>query len=175
LDNDRQIRFFQQQFENNPDSLFMIPLADLYLLSGDSTAALDLLKNHKHIVESNVSAMTVLGKCYLETDQKSSAIKLFKKVLSKDSQNTIVDALLQDSLKEIKASEAVIVDQSQDAVSENNELVTEIKPTFVTMTIADIYFAQGHKNKALEILNRILDESPDREDVRDKIAKIEGL
>ncbi len=45
---------------------------------------------------------------------------------------------------------------------------------FATRTMADIYLAQGHSQKALRILRRILEEDPGRQDVRDEIALLDG-
>jgi tetratricopeptide (TPR) repeat protein len=43
-----------------------------------------------------------------------------------------------------------------------------------TKTLADIYLAQGYRDKALDVLRQILTRHPDREDVRRKIADLEG-
>ena len=45
---------------------------------------------------------------------------------------------------------------------------------FVTRTLSDIYLSQGHKDKALRILHRILATHPDREDIVARIAELEG-
>jgi len=155
----------------------MIPLADLRCADGDAVAARDLLMKHKSVVESNLSAMIVLGKCFYETGNRDAAIEVLQQVLNKDSENHIVTKLLQEYGSEtftgVESENPVEVPEKQEDVEE--EQVPEVKSTFVTMTIADIYLQQGHKDKALEILNRILKETPSREDVLEKIAKIEGM
>lgn len=177
MDIDRQIRFYQQKFENNPNSLFMIPLADLRRADGDAVAARDLLMKHKSVVESNLSAMTVLGKCFFETGNRDAAIEVLQQVISKDPENHIVKKLLQEYetpvVREVEPESPVETPAETKDIEE--EQAPEVKSTFVTMTIADIYLQQGHRDKALEILNRILKETPSREDVIEKIAKIEGM
>lgn len=73
---------------------------------------------------------------------------------------------------------------ADDASVEPEPVVEETPPapapedpprgSFVTRTLADIYLAQGHRGRALEILHRILDEHPDREDVATLIASLEA-
>ncbi|MCP4145757.1 MAG: tetratricopeptide repeat protein [bacterium] len=177
MDIDRQIRFYQQKFESNPNSLFVIPLADMRRAGGDAVAARDLLIKHKSTVESNISAMIVLGKCFHETGNRDAAIELLQQVLSKDSNNRVVAKLLQEykstSVTEMDSKASIEITETPEVIEEVQ--TPEVKSTFVTMTIADIYLQQGHREKALEILNMILEESPRREDVLEKIAKIEGM
>lgn len=45
---------------------------------------------------------------------------------------------------------------------------------FVTRTLADIYLAQGHRDKALQILYKVLSVHPEREDVLAQIAAVES-
>ena len=65
-----------------------------------------------------------------------------------------------------------------DALSEPEAVAAVDAPTadeaFATRTMADIYLAQGHSQKALRILRRILEEDPGRQDVRDEIALLDG-
>jgi tetratricopeptide (TPR) repeat protein len=177
LDIDRQIRFYQQKFESNPNSLFVIPLADMRRAGGDAVAARDLLIKHKSTIESNLSAMIVMGKCLHETGNRDAAIEMMQQALSKDSENRVVAKLLQEyesaSIKDVKPKAPDVIPETPEVVEEVQ--TPEVKSTFVTMTIADIYLQQGHREKALEILNRILEVSPSREDVLEKIAKIEGM
>jgi len=48
-------------------------------------------------------------------------------------------------------------------------------PRFLTQTLAEIYLAQGHRQKALAILRRLLAEHPEREDVAREIATLEAV
>ncbi len=48
-------------------------------------------------------------------------------------------------------------------------------PRFLTQTLAEIYLAQGHRQKALAILRRLLAEHPEREDVAREIAALEAV
>jgi len=45
---------------------------------------------------------------------------------------------------------------------------------FVTRTLADIYLAQGHRDKALRILYQVLEAHPDREDIVTRIKDLEA-
>ncbi len=48
-------------------------------------------------------------------------------------------------------------------------------PRFLTQTLAEIYLAQGHRQKALAILRRLLAEHPERADVAREIASLEAV
>jgi tetratricopeptide (TPR) repeat protein len=48
-------------------------------------------------------------------------------------------------------------------------------PRFLTQTLAEIYLAQGHRQKALAILRRLLAEHPERDDVAREIAALEAV
>jgi tetratricopeptide (TPR) repeat protein len=121
--------------------------------------------------------MIVMGKCLHETGNRDAAIEMMQQALSKDSENRVVAKLLQEyesaSIKDVKPKAPDVIPETPEVVEEVQ--TPEVKSTFVTMTIADIYLQQGHREKALEILNRILEVSPSREDVLEKIAKIEGM
>lgn len=48
------------------------------------------------------------------------------------------------------------------------------RQSFATKTLAEIYLAQGYRDKALAVLREILARHPERADVREKIAELEG-
>jgi hypothetical protein len=45
---------------------------------------------------------------------------------------------------------------------------------FETETMAGIYASQGHFRKAVDIYRRLLEQHPDRTDLRDKMRRIES-
>ncbi len=45
---------------------------------------------------------------------------------------------------------------------------------FETETMAGIYANQGHYGKAIEIYRRLLEQDPDRMDLKDKLLRIES-
>lgn len=46
-------------------------------------------------------------------------------------------------------------------------------PPVVTPTLAEIYLAQGHTARALAIYRRLLEDDPDRPDLRRKVVTLE--
>lgn len=48
------------------------------------------------------------------------------------------------------------------------------RQSFATKTLAEIYLAQGYRDKALAVLREILARHPERADVREKIAELAG-
>jgi tetratricopeptide (TPR) repeat protein len=49
----------------------------------------------------------------------------------------------------------------------------EVPAFFLTSTLADIYLAQNHREKALRILYQVLAEHPDRDDIASRITELE--
>ncbi len=45
---------------------------------------------------------------------------------------------------------------------------------FETETMAGIYASQGHYGKAIDIYRRLLEQAPDRMDLKDKLLRIES-
>ena len=45
---------------------------------------------------------------------------------------------------------------------------------FETETMAGIYASQGHYRKAIDIYRRLLEQHPERSDLRDKLLRIES-
>jgi predicted Zn-dependent protease len=46
--------------------------------------------------------------------------------------------------------------------------------SFVTMTLVDIYLAQGYRAKALNALSQMAAREPDRMDIQERIAQVKG-
>jgi len=66
-------------------------------------------------------------------------------------------------------------DQGPEAAHAETPATADAAPNvFLTRTLADIYLAQGHKDKALEILYKVLSDHPDRDDVVAQIAAVES-
>jgi tetratricopeptide (TPR) repeat protein len=68
---------------------------------------------------------------------------------------------------------------SGDAVAETAESEAPPPPArerqaFATKTLAEIYLAQGYREKAIAVLRQILQRHPDRDDVKALISEIEG-
>jgi len=49
------------------------------------------------------------------------------------------------------------------------------RQSFATRTLAEIYLAQGYRDKALTVLRQILARHPDRTDIAAKIGEIEAM
>jgi hypothetical protein len=49
-----------------------------------------------------------------------------------------------------------------------------VPPLFQTRTLADIYLGQGHRQKAISILRRILEVHPERTDIAEEIEALKS-
>jgi tetratricopeptide (TPR) repeat protein len=72
-----------------------------------------------------------------------------------------------------------VADATTEPAAKSSAATTEARPYatlrgLATRTLADIYLAQGYRDKALAVLQEILARDPGRDDVRDRLHEIEN-
>ncbi len=231
----RQLRYFQMQYDRAPGRKFWIPLADLYVRSKQSAEALPLLRSGLTDQPESVSGRWVLARCLRSLGENEEALTTAHAVLETDAGHREALAWIAELEQQIEAevlsadataqeeptsteadddtpadSDPVILESKDDApvepslavvtdpvpvepesvppsaeekaVVSDDSNITEENPkedldqnsTFVTRTLADIYLAQGHQDKALQILYQVLANHPERDDIIARIATIEN-
>ena len=240
----RQLRYFQMQYDRAPGRSFWIPLADLFVRSEQSAEALPLLRRGLTDQPQSVSGQWVLAKCLRSLGENEEALATAHTVLEADAGHREAPSWIAELEQELEADsvavEATAEDTADDTVEEEPpspevhedsssepdpvvpepvivapaepvlSVVTDPSPpvepeaeppvveekiviavddhqsdqdpreeldqnsTFVTRTLADIYLAQGHQDKALQILYQVLANHPEREDIIARIATIEN-
>jgi tetratricopeptide (TPR) repeat protein len=243
MDINKQIAYYEHKCELNPGSRAFAPLADLYRRAGRFDDAFRLLEAGLAAHPRYISALVILGRCYLETGDRPQSRGVFHQVLEIDPDNLVVlklmaeDAARQEDWNEATGLlERVVLLDPSDAPAEAElaalrarqggqgrssvrprgpappvepatplDMDVEVEPvrpprppaetlyhpappppprdvqalgetaprSLATKTLAEIYLAQGYRDKALEVLREILARHPEREDIRAQIADLE--
>ncbi|MFT7699991.1 MAG: tetratricopeptide (TPR) repeat protein, partial [Candidatus Krumholzibacteriia bacterium] len=166
------------------------PLADALRLEGEYEEALTLLENGLVLHPDFQAAMVILGFTLLDDGQKEHGRKILQTVLKMDADNLKALAwLIEDACARSAWAEAVpllehMVSIEPD-VSHWSQTLTTIQKketpspvgmnkaeSFATMTLVDIYIAQGYYSKAREALLRMQRQEPGRTDIGSKLAEL---
>jgi len=173
-----------------PQSRAFAPLADLLRQAGCHEEALALLEDGLIRHPEFHAALVILGHTLLDADRSEHARKVLRRVLERDAENVVALRLLTEDGRSRRAwSEVVpllekltVLDAGDErwrrALSEaranrNMPDPTDVPETsFATMTLVEIYLAQGYRAKAMTALRQMQKREPERQDIRDKISEI---
>ena len=194
---DEKIDTFSQRLANAPHSRLFAPLADLLRQAGRLEDALELLDDGLVRHPEYLSALVIKGQTLLDAGRPDQARDVLVRVMALDSENILVLGLLTDDAQNRRAwnelipllEKLTILDPDHDrwpgALAEAREFAQREVPTalepsepvdtdFSTLTLVDIYLAQGYRAKALEALSQMAAREPSREDILRRIAEIES-
>lgn len=192
-----KIETFSQRLAKDPHSRVFAPLADLLRQAGRWEDALDLLDDGLVRHPEYISALVIKGQTLLDAGRLDQARVVLVRALELDSENIVVlGHLTDDALNRQAWNEAIplleklmVLDPDDDRWPRHlaearsfarPEVSTPVEPTesldtdFSTLTLVDIYLAQGYRAKALEALSQMAAREPGREDILRRIAEIEG-
>jgi len=189
---DGKIEVFTQRLARDPHSRVFAPLADLLRQAGRWDDALELLDDGLGRHPDYVSALVIKGRTLLDSGRMDLARQVLVRVLELDPENIVVLCLLTEDARSRQDWEAavplleklVVLDPDDErwagALTEargfaGSELPTDLSDSsFVTLTLVDIYLAQGYRAKALEALRQMAALEPGRQDIRQRLAEIES-
>jgi len=194
---DAKIENFSRRLAQDPHSRVFAPLADLLRQAGRLNDALELLDDGLARHPEYISALVIKGQTLLEAGFADQARSVLANALELDGENIVVLRLLTDEARgrqawteSIPLLEKLMVlepddDRWQSALAEaRRSAAREVTPApepaesldsdFTTMTLVDIYLAQGYRGKALAALSQMAAREPGREDILRRIAEIEG-
>lgn len=192
MDLDRQIEIFSRRLAEDPHSRFFAPLADLLRQAGRWEDALELVDDGLGRHPDYVSALVIKGRTLLDAGRVEESRRVLGRVLQVDGENIVVLRLLTEDARSRRAwgeaipllEKLVVLDPDDTmwpgALDEAKQFVardTYSSPedsSFVTMTLVDIYLAQGYRAKALEALGQMAVREPDRRDIQERMAQIKG-
>lgn len=177
-----------------PGSRAFAPLADLLRQAGLHHDALSLLDQGLAAHPGYLTGLIIQGMTLLELGRASEARTVLLDVLGKDPQNLEALRLLaaearirQDwrtaeghlaALAGLEPDDARWARQLAEVKEQGRLAVPGPAPAgtaFATMTLVDIYLAQGYQDKALAALGQMLAAEPGREDIRRRIVEIQAL
>jgi len=185
-----RIRISRQRQEAAPHSRAFAPLADVLRLDGQYEEALALLEEGLTRHPDCHAAMVILGHTLLAAGRADHAAEVLRRLLELDDENVVALRLLTEDARSRQAwAEAVpllerLCELDPDderwplALSEarTNRHVPDPadvpETSFATLTLVDIYLAQGYRAKAMTALRRMQEREPERKDVAGRIAEI---
>jgi tetratricopeptide (TPR) repeat protein len=190
MDLDQKIELFSKRLTAAPHSRVFAPLADLLRQARRWEDALELLDDGLGRHPDYVSALVIKGRTLLDAGRMDEARTILARVLEVDSENLVVLRLLtedarsrQDWAGSLPLLEKLAVLDPEDkrwaeALNEARRFAEQVTPSetgdasFATMTLVDIYLAQGYRDKAVAALRRMAAREPNREDVRERLHAI---
>jgi predicted Zn-dependent protease len=192
-----RIERLRQRHDEQPGSKFFAPLADLLRQDGQVEQALVLLEDGLALYPQYVSAMVILGQTLLDAGRKDHARQVLARVLDLDPDNFVALGLLAqgacddedwetarpwlESLRRLEPDNQHWEDLWVDATVRPAPVVeTESPPPpaaaahaeFATLSMVDIYLAQGYLRKALAALRLIHSRDPGNQDVRNRLDEV---
>ena len=73
MNTSKQIEYYRAKYKLNRQSRVFAPLADLYRRDGRLVEAVQLLKEGLKFNPGYVSALVVLGRCYMDAEDRQAA------------------------------------------------------------------------------------------------------
>jgi tetratricopeptide (TPR) repeat protein len=198
VDQQERITRFRERLRAEPESGVFVPLADLMAAAGDGEGALAVLHEGLARNPRSIPGRVVLGRTLLGLGRQDEAREVLMEVLVADPENLVARHLLADDcrkrgdwdgavvhleqltqinpgevrwLRELAEARARRADAAGESPAEAGPLQEDKDDDagFATMTMVEIYLAQGYRQQAIEALRRILDSEPDRVDARQKL------
>lgn len=139
----------------------LLALAKVHYDLGKSTEALAFVDRILRQSPENLAALRLRGTIEQGRGNLAQATKLYKRILELYPKDTATQDLLR-SLEERTA--ALRAPNSRDDDAEDIQLAT--------MTLVELFAAQGYRKRAREACERILKAEPTREDVMRKLIEL---
>lgn len=193
MDLEQKIELFSMRLASDPHSRLFAPLADLLRQAGRFEDSLELLDDGLGRHPKYVSALVIKGQALLESGRVDDARAVFGQVLTLDSENFVVLRLMTEDARSRQAwneavpllEKLVVLDPDDERwvgalTDARKQLAGDPTPepsgsSFSTMTLVDIYLAQGYRSRALDALREMAAREPGREDVQQRILEIQAL
>lgn len=160
LNNSLFLRYYRQ-WQENPSSVVFAPICEYFLRYGMIDEALHVCgegtKQHPNLVSGHL----VMAKVHIAQGDRDRAMQSVQTVLSIVSDNE--SALMLKRQIEDSSAGPEDADLQQAKVVPIRKRETRRIPSWETVTMANIYTAQGHYDRARDIYNSILSRDPGNE------------
>ncbi len=145
----------------------------------NSFADWNVKKNEsKNATEENVDTNKLISQEFINKETHENFIAnpeserdYFVELNLEDDSDPIIEAALRDTFKEVPEAKV----QATLNISESHAIQNNLKIPLVTHTLVDLYCGQGHIEKALEVLKKILLLNPNDHKTIQKIKEIQAL
>lgn len=173
LNNSLFLKYYKQ-WQDDPHSIVFAPIADYFLMYGMIDDAMKIcregLKRHPNLVSGRI----VMAKVHLKRDNWDEAEAELRTVLSivPDNQTALEMLSVIDGERKAEGEafkEAAEKIHAQEAVDASGDAQDE---SWQTVTMADIFARQGHKEKARQIYLDVLARDPHNDAARKGIEAL---
>jgi len=161
-------------------------LGEVYCTSGDLALARVELEQVIKAAPDNFAAFRRLAQVYHELGDTASAIKACETILHANPKDREMGELLKElqgggakaaqakKAKHAETHEAAKADHASDAAAGEGLSMDMQGARDVTdsVTLADLYISQGHREKGLEVYRRLAAKEPDNIRLREKIRAL---
>lgn len=191
---DDRITDCRARYAQEPSSGVYVLLSDLLRETGEFEEAISILSDNAIIRPASLSARVVLGRTLLEAGRADDARPVLRQILETDADNTVVLRLLAEDARSRAAwAESVPYlmrlvelepgDERWPAALEEARSFRDAPSTedvgaqagFATLTLVDIYLAQGYHARAVTALRQMVENDPGRADARDRLEALEKM
>ncbi|MEA3466499.1 MAG: tetratricopeptide repeat protein [Thermodesulfobacteriota bacterium] len=190
-----KVRDYSAQFNVNPTSDIFIPLAQCYLALGLTEAALDVARRGVAQNPDNIAGRLLLADLLGKIDEYDDAIATYEQVLQDDHNNEqALVGLVRLDIQQCHYDRALgRLDQIREVYPQNNDIEALEKQLdellnsagdengdnsesvpLMTATMAELYLKQGLKEKAIDVYQSLLQQQPNNELFRSRLADLAG-
>jgi tetratricopeptide (TPR) repeat protein len=187
-----ELEVYQQMMSKDPSSQVFVYLAEALWEREMYEEAIEICTNGLRLRPHDLRARVILGLCYLRTGALDSAETELLKAKEMLEINTVIYQNLAELYDKKGDSEQAFhyqrlfeaiypfaVAGAETAVAEGGaesvakEALPENAEMIDTITLAELYEQQGHVDRAIEVYRKILDTSPETEEVEARLAELE--
>ncbi len=187
-----ELEVYQQMMSKDPSSHVFVYLAEALWEREMYEEAIEICTNGLRLRPHDLRARVILGLSYLRTGALDSAETELLKAKEMLEINTVIYQNLaelydkkgdsdlafhyQKLFEAIHSSaaggmETAVAEAGPESVAD--EVLPEDAEMMDTITLAELYEQQGHVDKAIEVYRKILDTSPETEEVEARLAELE--
>lgn len=179
-----ELEVYQQMMSKDPSSQVFVYLAEALWEREMYEEAIEICTNGLRLRPHDLRARVILGLSYLRTGALDSAETELLKAKEMLEINTVIYQNLAELYDKKGDSEQAFhyqklfeaihpfavagaeTEVAKEALAEDAEMMD-------TITLAELYEQQGHVDKAIEVYRKILDTSPETEEVEARLAELE--
>ncbi len=167
LNNSLFLKYYSQ-WQSNPASIVFVPISEYFMKYGMLDEAVKICESGISHHPSLVTGHMMMAKIRIRRLEYTEALDSVKKILEVIPDHSEAKSLEAEIISFGQGSVPVKVeDLRQDfPVDQSQQYVPRRVPSWETVTMANIYSAQGHRDRAREIYEAILKRDPHNDAAR---------